>query len=83
MLHMEKTLMEEIADDYPKLTQTRIRNILAAFSSMCVGNFALFIRDVIAAQITVGLWRFPTSFWMIRTGRTPPCSEPTTGRKSA
>ena len=23
--------MEEIADDYPKLTQTRIRNILAAF----------------------------------------------------
>ena len=28
---MEKTLMEEIADDYPKLTQTRIRNILAAF----------------------------------------------------
>ena len=31
VLHMEKTLMEEIADDYPKLTQTRIRNILAAF----------------------------------------------------
>ena len=31
VLHMEKTLMEEIADDYPKLTQTCIRNILAAF----------------------------------------------------
>ena len=31
VLHMEKTLMEEIADDYPKLTQTRIRNVLAAF----------------------------------------------------
>ena len=31
VLHMDKTLMEEIADDYPKLTQTRIRNVLAAF----------------------------------------------------
>lgn len=28
---MEKTLIEEIADDYPKLTQTKIRNVLAAF----------------------------------------------------
>ena len=31
VLHMEKTLMEEIADDYPKLTQTKIRTVLAAF----------------------------------------------------
>ena len=31
VLHMDKTLIEEIADDYPKLTQTRIRNVLAAF----------------------------------------------------
>lgn len=31
VLHMEKTLIEEIADDYPKLTQTKIRNVLAAF----------------------------------------------------
>ena len=30
-LHPEKTLFEEIADAYPNLTQTRIRNILAAF----------------------------------------------------
>ncbi|MCD8152242.1 MAG: ABC-F family ATP-binding cassette domain-containing protein [Clostridiales bacterium] len=30
-LHMEKTLMKEIADDYPSLTQTRIRSVLAAF----------------------------------------------------
>ncbi|MCD8231675.1 MAG: ABC-F family ATP-binding cassette domain-containing protein [Clostridiales bacterium] len=30
-LHMEKTLMEEIADDYPNLTQTRIRSVLTAF----------------------------------------------------
>lgn len=31
VLHMDKTLMEEISDDYPKLTQTKIRNVLAAF----------------------------------------------------
>ena len=37
----------------------------------------------IAAQITVGLYRFPISFCIIKTGRTPPCSEPTTGLKSA
>jgi ATP-binding cassette subfamily F protein 3 len=31
VLHMEKTLIDEIADDYPKLTHTKIRNVLAAF----------------------------------------------------
>lgn len=31
VLHMEKNLMEEIADDYPDLTVTKIRNVLAAF----------------------------------------------------
>ncbi|MCI8298803.1 MAG: ABC-F family ATP-binding cassette domain-containing protein [Lachnospiraceae bacterium] len=31
VLHMEKTLAEEIADDYPSLTNTEIRNVLAAF----------------------------------------------------
>lgn len=31
VLHMDKTLMEEIADAYPTLTNTRIRTILAAF----------------------------------------------------
>lgn len=30
-LHPDKNLFEEIADAYPNLTQTRIRNILAAF----------------------------------------------------
>ena len=39
--------------------------------------------DVIAAQITVGLCLLPISFWMTSTGRTPPCSEPMTGLKSA
>ena len=31
VLHMEKNLMEEISDDYPELTNTKIRNVLAAF----------------------------------------------------
>lgn len=31
VLHMEKTLFEEISDAYPNLTQTQIRNVLAAF----------------------------------------------------
>ncbi len=31
VLHMEKTLFEEISDDYPTLTNTQIRNVLAAF----------------------------------------------------
>lgn len=31
VLHMEKTIFEEISDDYPSLTNTQIRNTLAAF----------------------------------------------------
>ena len=31
VLHMEKTLFEEISDAYPTLTNTQIRNVLAAF----------------------------------------------------
>lgn len=31
VLHMEKTLFEELSDAYPNLTNTEIRNILAAF----------------------------------------------------
>lgn len=31
VLHSEKTLFEEISDDYPYLNNTRIRNVLAAF----------------------------------------------------
>lgn len=31
VLHMEKTIFEEISDDYPTLTNTEIRNVLAAF----------------------------------------------------
>lgn len=31
LLHMEKTIFEEIADEYPMLNHTKIRNVLAAF----------------------------------------------------
>lgn len=31
VLHMEKTIFQEISDTYPTLTETEIRNILAAF----------------------------------------------------
>lgn len=31
VLHMDKTLFEEISDAYPALTNTKIRNVLAAF----------------------------------------------------
>ena len=31
VLHMEKTIFEEISDTYPTLTETQIRNMLAAF----------------------------------------------------
>lgn len=31
VLHMEKTLFEEMSDTYPNMTNTQIRNILAAF----------------------------------------------------
>lgn len=33
VLHMEKTIFEEISDAYPTLTETEIRNMLAAFLS--------------------------------------------------
>ena len=31
VLHMDKTIFQEISDDYPTLTNTEIRNVLAAF----------------------------------------------------
>ena len=31
VLHQEKTIFQEIADTYPTLTETEIRNMLAAF----------------------------------------------------
>ena len=54
-----------------------------AETSMWVGSFAFDILLVMAAAITVGLYLFPTSFCTMSTGRSPPCSEPTTGLKSA
>lgn len=42
VLHMEKNIFEEISDDYPQLTNTQIRNTLAAF---------LFTGDDVYKQI--------------------------------
>lgn len=42
VLHMDKTLFDEISDDYPSLTNTEIRNTLAAF---------LFTGDDVFKQI--------------------------------
>lgn len=43
VLHMEKTLFEELADAYPSLTNTQIRNTLAAF---------LFTGDDVFKQVS-------------------------------
>lgn len=45
ILHPEKTLFEEISDDYPALTNTEIRNTLAAFLFTGEDVFKL-IRDL-------------------------------------
>jgi len=42
VLHTEKTLFEEISDEYPSLTNTEIRNVLAAF---------LFVGDDVFKRI--------------------------------
>lgn len=42
VLHMDKTIFDEISDDYPQLTNTKIRNVLAAF---------LFTGDDVYKQI--------------------------------
>lgn len=42
VLHMEKTLFDELQDEYPHMTNTEIRNILAAF---------LFTEDDVFKQI--------------------------------
>lgn len=42
LLHMDKTIFEEIADAYPNLNQTKVRNVLAAF---------LFTDDDVYKQI--------------------------------
>ena len=55
----------------------------SADRAMWVGSLDLSFWLVMAAAITVGLNLLPTSFCTISTGRTPPCSEPTTGLRSA
>ena len=64
-------------------TLSLARPVSSARMLMWVGSRALSSRDVMAAAMTVGLCRLPISFCTMSTGRTPPCSEPTTGERSA
>ena len=48
-----------------------------------VGNFAFVVLVVIIATMVQGENLLPTSFWIIKQGRIPPCSLPLTGDKSA
>ena len=45
VLHDEKTIFDEISDDYPKLTNTQIRNTLAAFQ-FTGDDVYKYIRDL-------------------------------------
>ena len=56
---------------------------LRAEREIWVGSRAFPVWEVMAAAMTVGLCRFPVSFCTMSTGRTPPCSLPTTGLRSA
>ena len=66
-----------------RMTESRGSPLPWAASAIWVGSFAFPSCDVMAAAMTVGLCRLPVSFCTISTGRTPPCSLPTTGLRSA
>ena len=57
-------------------------NPFVYFNNIWVGKYDFFL-EVIGITIVVGLYLFPTLFWIINTGLIPPCSDPTTGLKSA
>ena len=54
VLHQEKTIFQEIADTYPTLTETEIRNMLAAF--LFTGD------DVFKADFFSFRWRTRSCF---------------------
>ena len=57
--YLETTREKEVAE---LIKEARVRPQLRAASEICVGRLALPVCDVIAAAITVGLWRLPVSF---------------------
>ena len=70
-----------------------LRNYLSKLSSFCIyssvhaackftGRLFFFLEDM-GTVITVGLYLFPVSFCITRTGRIPSCSEPIIGLRSA
>lgn len=56
VLHMDKTLFEEISDDYPDLTNTQIRNTLAAF--LFTGE-DVFKKSVLSVAVNVVVYLSP------------------------
>ena len=81
-----------LPDDMPQfvLSREQLKNV--SINSIINSNDGIVLADsyiafdcwlVIAAAMTVGLNRLPTLFCTISTGLKPPCSEPTTGLRSA
>ncbi len=66
-----------------RITESRDRPLSWLLSATWVGSLALSIFDVMGITMVVGLYALPMSFWIISTGRVPPCSEPKTGFSSA
>lgn len=64
-------------------TESAFKPLSPVAISIWVGNLFFPVCEVMAAAMTVGLCLFPMSFCMMMTGLIPPCSEPTTGLKSA
>ena len=61
-LHMDKTIFQEISDDYPNMTNTQIRNVLAAFYSRMMMYSNQFTN--LAAESKV-VYRLPNSCFPI------------------
>ena len=52
VLHPDKTIFEEISDDYPALTNTEIRNVLAAF--LCVTGLGFVSLTAGLGNVNIG-----------------------------
>ena len=75
VLHMDKTIFEEISDDYPTLTNTQIRNMLAAFLFTGDDVFKLIgdlsggergrvsLAKLMLSKTVISSTRLPPVFW--------------------
>ena len=68
MLHAEKTIFQEISDTYPTLTETEIRNMLAAFLFTGDDVFLVALRNTLMLALITGPVGYAMSFllaWQI------------------